>query len=249
MQVLALFALALVFFALDQAWKRHRIRAILGALGRTIVEIRWLPLTGYSWTRAQRDTSVFRVSGTTRDGEHFECRCVASVLGQVSIQDDRRAASSFGSALSAAGAMSRGPARATNAIVGGTLSFHAACAAAALLACVWLGAPYWTAPYGSLQLPDGLYGTGLAALAVLACVLGMWRRHNHFAVFLWMTGAVVAVVVVRIANDMAVDPSTHDLMPFEIAIALFVGGVASALGVGIARVVRLATPHAARSAR
>lgn len=46
------------------------------------------------------------------------------------------------------------------------------------------------------------------------------------------------VVRVSTRSDLARDPPAHNLFPFEIAIAVFVGGVVSGAAVGCARLTR-----------
>lgn len=248
MQLLALAVLALAFFGLDQAWKRGRIRASFAALGRTDLEIRWLPFVGSSWLRARRDASTFRVSFTAPGGERLACLCVASLRGEVALQEERRVPA-VGASAGRSIRMSLAPEARRDADVRGALRFHAACAAAAFAVFAAMGASYWSVPYRALRLPDGLYGFGLVALLASACGLGLWRPRRWVAVLLWETSAVVAVVGVRIAFDLSGDPGSHGLLGIEIAIALFVGAVASAIGLGIARLTRRVAAPAASSPR
>jgi hypothetical protein len=56
--------------------------------------------------------------------------------------------------------------------------------------------------------------------------------------FAFLSGSVVFVVAARIAVDTARDPTSHNLWPFEIVIAGFVGAVAAGLGITIGALVR-----------
>lgn len=105
----------------------------------------------------------------------------------------------------------------------------------AFAACfVMIGIPYWQLPYSSVSLPNSLYGTGLLLMFVSSlffCSRGVG--------FLWSATilglSAPAVVSTRIIIDVARDNSTHNLFPFEIAIAVIVGfgvaGLGAALGV------------------
>jgi hypothetical protein len=234
MQVLVLIALIAVGFTLDHAWCRSRIRATFVALGRTVVAIRWQPFAGLAWMRARRNTSTFRVDYLDRDGQRFTCRSRAGLFSETRIEDERRAAKTNATATRyAASARGETP-----------VAFYVACALAALVSCAWIGVSYWSAPYRSVQLPDGLYGLGLASVCAFAFALTAWRRDRWFVVLAVMTGAVVAVVAVRIARDVASDPSSHGLAGIEVFIAGFVGLVAAAFGVACGRLVRRgATSH------
>lgn len=99
-----------------------------------------------------------------------------------------------------------------------------------------MGIPYWQIPYSSLSLPNPLYDIGLVlvvagAFAFHLSGLGFLRSAVSF-------GCVApAVVATRIILDTARDGSTHNLFPFEIAIAVFVGFLAAAFGAVIGMVI------------
>src|SRR3954469_18482296 len=52
-----------------------------------------------------------------------------------------------------------------------------------------------------------------------------------------LTGAV-SLNVIHIAIDIAADPTSHNLFPFELAFTLFLTGVGAAIGIGLARLVK-----------
>ncbi len=106
-----------------------------------------------------------------------------------------------------------------------------------------MGIPYWQIPYSSVSLPDSLYDIGL--LLVIGGAL-VFRLSGSG--FLWSAvsfGCVApAVVTTRIILDMARDGSTHNLFPFEIAIAVFVGFSAAAFGALTGTLIRnMLHPH------
>jgi len=100
----------------------------------------------------------------------------------------------------------------------------------AIFACFWvMGIPYWQAPYSSVSLPNSLYTIGLllvvgGAMAFRISGLGFLMSAASFAC------VAPAVVTTRIILDLAQDSSTHNLFPFEIAIAIFVGFSAAGFG-------------------
>jgi hypothetical protein len=111
-------------------------------------------------------------------------------------------------------------------------------AAAASFLCI--GVPYWIIPYNKINLPDALLGPGLlvvAAGALLVRVKGaapFWRGT-------WILMAMVpAAVMARVIVDGVRDPTSHNLWPLEVIIALLAGLVCalagSVLGAVIARV-------------
>ncbi|MEO8002021.1 MAG: hypothetical protein ABI644_09095 [Arenimonas sp.] len=91
------------------------------------------------------------------------------------------------------------------------------------LACfVAIGIPYWQLPYSAVSLPDSLYTIGLLLTFLGAIVFCIYNVG-----FLWSAAVfgccAPAVVATRIIIDTARDGSTHNLFPFEIAIAVIIG--------------------------
>lgn len=97
------------------------------------------------------------------------------------------------------------------------------CTAAVLL-------PYAPRIDAGQQLPDALYGIGLWVVA-FAALLARWR----WGLGLWpaalAAGAGVPLgVLCKVAWDVVGDPTSHNLWPFELAIAVVVGAVPALLG-------------------
>ena len=104
-----------------------------------------------------------------------------------------------------------------------------------------MGVPYWLTPYGKLDLPTALLHPGLmvvafAALCVRAAGTAPFRKAANAAGL-----AVPAAVMARVVVDGMRDPTSHNLWPFDIVIALVVGyacSLAGALaGLAVARVM------------
>ena len=95
---------------------------------------------------------------------------------------------------------------------------------AAFAACLAVvGIPYLRVPYEDISLPNTLVTLALAAVFVtstLATGLG-WARVRRTIVVLG--GVVPLAVMARAAWEVAQDPTSHDLWPFELIIATFVG--------------------------
>jgi hypothetical protein len=105
---------------------------------------------------------------------------------------------------------------------------------AATICFLVVGVPYWRIPYGSVNLPDALYGPGLYVVAGAALVLGTLRASGFWTVLL-MTGlSVPAAVLARVVVEGVADPTSHNLWPFEVVIAsglgLFAAGIGTAAG-------------------
>jgi len=99
-----------------------------------------------------------------------------------------------------------------------------------------MGIPYWQIPYSSVSLPDSLYDIGLWLVIAGAAAFRLYGLG-----FLWTAvsfGLVAPMAVAtRIILETARDSSTHNLFPFEIAIAVFVGFFAAAFGAVIGMLI------------
>lgn len=90
--------------------------------------------------------------------------------------------------------------------------------------------PYASRLEAGQQLPDALYGFGLWVVA-LAALVARWRLGMGLLPAALAAGAGVPLAVLcKLAWDVAGDPTSHNLWPFEVAIALAVGAVPALLG-------------------
>lgn len=105
-----------------------------------------------------------------------------------------------------------------------------------------LGIPYLTADYSALESTGVVWGWGLAVLFVAALLVRLIGRPPTLLAALAPVAALLAVVILRIIMDVAIDPTDHSLWPLEIVIAGFLGGAASLMGAlvgaGLSRLVR-----------
>jgi len=87
-----------------------------------------------------------------------------------------------------------------------------------------VGVPYWLIPYNSknFSLPSALYGPQLvvpvlaAALAVGSGAIGFWKG------FALIGAAIPAALMARVVFEGILDPTSHNLWPFEIVIGAMV---------------------------
>ena len=102
-------------------------------------------------------------------------------------------------------------------------------AAAAIVPLAWAasvlltGVPYWSVPYRSVSLPGTLMTPGLIALVLAAAVIGFTRRHGVMKQAAIVGLSVPAIVVARVTWEVMRDPTSHNLWPFEVVIALVIG--------------------------
>ena len=109
------------------------------------------------------------------------------------------------------------------------------------------GIPYWRIPYNTVNLPDALLGPSLlvvVAAAAISRAVGSASFRKSVAI---VGAAIPAVVMLRVVVDCAVDPTTHNLWPFELVIAGLLGGVCSAVGALIGLLVAKLSPPAQRT--
>ena len=102
-----------------------------------------------------------------------------------------------------------------------------------------VGVPYRQIPYAKVSLPDTLYGAGLLVVGVLAAAARGFGKVRLLAVILAVGASVPAVVLVRVAVDVAKDPTAHNLWPFEFIIAALVGVFCSSAGALIGSLLAL----------
>jgi len=90
-----------------------------------------------------------------------------------------------------------------------------------------VGIPYWQIPYSQLSLPTSIYGFGLWLIFIMPIVLRVASNASLSQSFMIIGCSVPAMVLVRVTMDLLIDPTSHNLWPFEII-------VATGLGLGIA---------------
>jgi hypothetical protein len=100
------------------------------------------------------------------------------------------------------------------------------------------GVPYWLVPYRQVNLPDALVGPGLLAVGTAALLLCALRQASPRTVACAMASVLPAVVMARVLVDGLRDPTSHNLWPFEVAIALVLGLASVLPGVGAGLVLR-----------
>jgi hypothetical protein len=105
---------------------------------------------------------------------------------------------------------------------------------------------YWPALDMKKNLPDALYGMPIV-LAALTALVDSWFSRRPFGQSLWVGGALLpAVVFARVMFDVMQDPTSHNLWPFEIAIAIGVGLPAAVVGAALGWLLLRATGRTAR---
>lgn len=99
-----------------------------------------------------------------------------------------------------------------------------------VLAFFMVGVPYWLIPYKKLNLPDALLGAELIVVFAAAALARVYSGRSFMRVAMVMGSAVPAVVMARVVVDGVLDYSAHNLWPFELVIAILVGGIVAVAG-------------------
>ena len=102
-----------------------------------------------------------------------------------------------------------------------------------LIAFVAVGFAHWQLPYDKVSLPNSLYGPGLVAVGVIALMLRAFGVGRFLTIWWLIAATVPAAVMARVVVETSRDPTSHNLWPLEILIALAVGLVCSLIGTAI----------------
>lgn len=100
-----------------------------------------------------------------------------------------------------------------------------------LVSALAVGVPYWLIPYNKVNLPSALIGPGLFVVMAAALLVRLPRSATGF----WKSTAAIGLavpvpVLARVVWDGVNDPTSHNLWPIEIVIALVLGMACAVAG-------------------
>ncbi|MGH7381348.1 MAG: hypothetical protein ACREKR_03845 [Candidatus Methylomirabilales bacterium] len=95
---------------------------------------------------------------------------------------------------------------------------------------VAVGFPYWQIPYNKVSLPDALMGPSLFVVGIAALLVRAFGVARFVKTIMVAGAAVPAAVLARVIVDGLKDPTSHNLWPLEVIIALVVGFVCALAG-------------------
>jgi hypothetical protein len=93
-----------------------------------------------------------------------------------------------------------------------------------------VGIPYWHLPYGKVSLPNAVWGFPLVVVACLAALARILSAARFWRTTFIVGASVPAAVMARVIYDGIVDPTSHNLWPFELVLAAGPGLMAGLLG-------------------
>lgn len=93
-----------------------------------------------------------------------------------------------------------------------------------------VGLPFWFTPYHQLNLPNVLLQPSLLVVVLSSALLCAFKRCAFWKTIWMMTLAVIAAELARVLVDVALDSTTHNLLPFEIIITFLVGFPCALIG-------------------
>jgi hypothetical protein len=110
---------------------------------------------------------------------------------------------------------------------------------------VAIGIPYWPVPYSQVALPDTLVTPALLVPALAAAALGFRAPASIWTIMFVVGAALPAAVLARVIVETSADPTSHNLWPLEVLIALLMGLVAALAGALAGRLAARAFPRRA----
>lgn len=88
---------------------------------------------------------------------------------------------------------------------------------------VVVGIPFWLQPYSQVNLPNSLYGPGLLLLVCSAAAARACEATTFWKSVAIVAASLPAVVMLRVGVETVMDPTSHNLWPFELIIAGMLG--------------------------
>jgi len=104
------------------------------------------------------------------------------------------------------------------------------------------GVPYWRIPHSQASLPSSLYRPGLVVVFVMAAGCRWIARTRFWSTLLVVGASVPCMILARVAYETNADPTSHNLWPFEVVIAAFVGCSAAFVGSLLGGILKPAVP-------
>lgn len=86
-----------------------------------------------------------------------------------------------------------------------------------------IGIPFWDIPYSQVSVPNSLVAPRLISLVALTVILTVFEVASLRRILVVMSLCLPVVVYARVEVETGRDPTSHNLWPFEVVFALFLG--------------------------
>ncbi len=107
-----------------------------------------------------------------------------------------------------------------------------------------VGLPFWLIPYNRVNLPDALLTPGLVVPCLSALLLRLFRIASFWKSAALMAATVPAAVLIRVLVEGVRDPTSHNLWPLEVIMAILVGLISAVPGaLGGVLLMKVLKPH------
>ena len=93
-----------------------------------------------------------------------------------------------------------------------------------------VGLTYWQIPYVQVSLPDAVWGAPLIFVVVSAALPCILSATRFWLSTLIVGSSVPAAVLARVMYEAFLDPTSHNLWPFEIILSAGPGLIAALVG-------------------
>lgn len=107
----------------------------------------------------------------------------------------------------------------------------------AVVSLLFVGVPYWSIPYSEVSLPDSLFTPFLFVVILSATISRIYTQASSRRITVVIGLSVPVVVLLRSVFDVTRNPTSHNLWPFEILIAILIGFLCSVTGVLIGGII------------
>jgi len=85
------------------------------------------------------------------------------------------------------------------------------------------GIPYWLIPVQEITLPITLINPALISVAIATIALHYFTENSFMRSVNIMALVLPVVVMIRVIVEGVIDPTSHNLWPFELIIAVILG--------------------------
>jgi hypothetical protein len=92
----------------------------------------------------------------------------------------------------------------------------------ALMALVGAGAVQWTIPYSEINMMDNPFLLRWGLICIFLGAIGSYYKKSTVRSALLITAGFIAAVIFRAIYDFFIDPSSHNLLPFEVGLTILI---------------------------